>query len=597
MPQFIFPLSTIIVFALLVLLVPVVYLLMRRREQRLRNDVHELETDIARRQASGEQLQDQLQSCQLQLLSVQQDLQDKNVQVTEAETENRQIAPLRQEKQQLQQEYQTLQSQFQAIQTQLTQAETTNRQIPELRQEKQQLQEAHQALLVRFQEAQSNLSSSRQQVIDWQEQESDWRVLKNDYQNLETQFNTLQVAHGRLQTQLQQERDSHQEKLALLTEARETLSNQFKVLANEILEEKGKQFGEQNKNHLETLLNPLHERVQGFSQLIQNTYEKESKERNRLETELQNLQKLNTQLHEGAQALTDALIGTQNKAQGNWGEMILETMLENSGLQKGREYFVQMSGVSTDENDEERRVQPDIVVNLPDKKHIIIDSKMSLTAYVRYTQARQPEDAERELRAHVQSVRNHIKNLAEKRYDNIKGFNTPDFVFLFIPVEPAYLVALQHEPGLFDEAFKKRIMLVGPGTLLATLRTIAHIWRSEQQNQNALKIAQAGGKLYDKFVGFVSTLESVGKNIGQAQNQYDAAIRQLQSGRGNLIRQAESLRQLGVASSRHLPEPYRNQDDDEADNQSVFVLLPSTDEFEAALRANTKTETEPDSRN
>lgn len=195
--------------------------------------------------------------------------------------------------------------------------------------------------------------------------------------------------------------------------------------------------------------------------------------------------------------------------------MILEKVLENSGLTKGREYIVQAAGIQTTEDGSTRRLQPDVLVNLPDNKQIIIDAKMSLTAYVRYTQAQTPEDAERELSAHTSSVRQHIKSLSDKQYSDIEGLITLDFVFMFIPVEPAYLLALQQDNNLFQECFDRRIMLVGPSTLLATLRTVAHLWRNEQQNQNALQIADEGGKLYDKFVGFVTTLESVGKILNK----------------------------------------------------------------------------------
>lgn len=292
---------------------------------------------------------------------------------------------------------------------------------------------------------------------------------------------------------------------------------------------------------------------------MQTTYEKEAKERLTLENELKRLQSLNSQLHTDAKALTQALTGTQNKSQGNWGEMILETVLENSGLAKGREYIVQAGGTRTEEDGSTRRLQPDVLINLPDHKQIIIDSKVSLTAYVRYTQSQNSSEAERELAAHVASIRAHIKGLSLKQYSDIEGINTLDFVFMFIPVEPAYLLALQHDHQLFQECFDKRIMLVGPSTLLATLRTVANIWRNEQQNQNALAIAEEGGRLYDKFVGFVTTLEGVGKNIEQAQNGYQAAYKQLYDGRGNLVTRAEKLRKLGVKATKQIERQLAEQ--------------------------------------
>lgn len=407
-----------------------------------------------------------------------------------------------------------------------------------------------------IQDMSGRFAAAQQELSNWQLQDEEHR------QNLK-ELNLMRVENSRLNTQLKLEREAFEEKLALLNEARNSLSNQFKSLANDILEEKSKRFSEQNQASLSQLLNPLHERMQGFSQLVQHTYEKEAKERTTLENELKHLQQLNAQLHCDAKALTDALAGTQNKNQGNWGEMILEKVLENSGLQKGREYVLQASNTIIDEFGRQRRLQPDVLVNLPENKQIVIDAKTSLTAYVRYTQATDAASAEKALAAHIQSVRHHIKELSSKCYDEIDGLNTLDFVFMFIPVEPAYLLALQQDNQLFDDCFQKRIMLVGPSTLLATLRTIAHIWRSEQQNQNALTIAKEGGKLYDKFVGFVNTLEGVGKNLDQAQGQFQKAMGQLVNGRGNLVNRAQKLRQLGIQSSKNLPEYYQKEEEDE----------------------------------
>lgn len=336
-----------------------------------------------------------------------------------------------------------------------------------------------------------------------------------------------------------------------MADARKNLSDQFQNLANTILEEKSRRFTEQNHDHLQQLLNPLNERIHGFSELVQQTYEKEAKERLTIENELKRLQTLNTQLHHDAKALTTALTGTQNKTQGNWGEMILESVLENSGLQKGREYIVQASNVRHEADGTQRRLQPDVLINLPDNKQIVIDSKVSLTAYVRYTQSTGAE-AERELANHVASIRAHIKSLAAKDYTDLEGVKTLDFVFMFVPVEPAYLLALQHDPNLFQECFDKRIMLTGPSTLLATLRTVANIWRNEQQNQNALAIAEAGSKLYDKFVGFVESMDGINKALGQAQSQFQTAYSRLVSGRGNLISSTEKLRKLGIKAGKQL---------------------------------------------
>ena len=411
---------------------------------------------------------------------------------------------------------------------------------------------AHQELQVDSQNLHSQIATAREQINNFHTREQERHQLLLDYKQLQQDLTDTQIRHQHLHTQVEQERQSHQEKIELLNEARQGLSDQFKNLANTIFEEKSKKFTEHNALSINQLLNPLNERMTQFSHLVQTTYEKEAKERLTLENELKRLQSLNNQLHTDAKALTDALIGTRNKSQGNWGEMILEKVLENSGLTKGREYIVQAAGIQTTEDGSTRRLQPDVLVNLPDNKQIIIDAKMSLTAYVRYTQAQTPEDAERELSAHTSSVRQHIKSLSDKQYSDIEGLITLDFVFMFIPVEPAYLLALQQDNNLFQECFDRRIMLVGPSTLLATLRTVAHLWRNEQQNQNALQIADEGGKLYDKFVGFVTTLESVGKNIEQAQTKYTTAFKQLSEGRGNLVNRAEKLRNLGIKTSKQL---------------------------------------------
>ena len=402
-----------------------------------------------------------------------------------------------------------------------------------------------------LQELGNRFAAAERQIGYLQEREQEAGRLKQDYAELQENAHNLHVRNERLHIQLEQERLAADEKLKLLNEARQSLGDQFQNLANTILEEKSRRFTEQNRDHLSQLLTPLNERIHGFSELVQQTYEKEARERLTLENELKRLQTLNTQLHSDAKALTDALTGTQNKTQGNWGEMILESVLENSGLQKGREYIVQASSVRHEADGTQRRLQPDVLINLPDNKQIVIDSKVSLTAYVRYTQSTGAE-AERELANHVASIRAHIKSLATKDYTDLEGVKTLDFVFMFVPVEPAYLLALQHDPNLFQECFDKRIMLTGPSTLLATLRTVANIWRNEQQNQNALAIAEAGSKLYDKFVGFVESMDGINKALGQAQSQFQTAYGRLVSGRGNLISSTEKLRKLGIKAGKQL---------------------------------------------
>ena len=389
-------------------------------------------------------------------------------------------------------------------------------------------------------------------------------LLEKERTYIKQQQEQLKIAATReqqLKTLIEQERIASQDKIKLLNEARESLSNQFKTLANEIMEEKSIRFAEQNQQNITQLLNPLHDRIQGFGKLVQETYEKDSKERLTLENELKRLQQLNTRLNEDANALTSALLGSNNKAQGNWGEMVLESVLESSGLTRGREYDVQVANTIENEDGSHRKAQPDIIIHLPENKEIIIDAKVSLNAYVRYTKATTAEEQDKQLKLHIASMRNHIKSLSEKRYQDIYKHKTLDFVFMFVPVEPAYLLAVQQDESLFNECFEKRIMLVGPSTLLATLRTVASIWRYEDQNQNAQEIARQSGQMYDKFVGFVQTLEKLGKQIQGSQDSYQQAMRQLQTGPGNLVGRAEKLLTMGVKSNKRLNMDYDKDED------------------------------------
>lgn len=515
--------------------------------------------DLAQSRHTVQELQDELQETGNRFAAAEKQIAYLQDCEAEAETLKHECAKWQQSAQNLRINNERLNTQLvqeQALSadknTLLQQQETEK---GRLKQDYDTLLEQNHALQVQNERLSTQLTQEKANIDDknslLQQQEAEKGRLKQEYAALLEQNHTLQVQNERLNTQSEKDRQAAEEKLALLADARQNLSDQFQNLANTILEEKSRRFTEQNHDHLQQLLNPLNERIHGFSELIQQTYEKEAKERLTIENELKRLQTLNTQLHHDAKALTTALTGTQNKTQGNWGEMILESVLENSGLQKGREYIVQASSVRHEADGTQRRLQPDVLINLPDNKQIVIDSKVSLTAYVRYTQSTGAE-AERELANHVASIRAHIKSLAAKDYTDLEGVKTLDFVFMFVPVEPAYLLALQHDPNLFQECFDKRIMLTGPSTLLATLRTVANIWRNEQQNQNALAIAEAGSKLYDKFVGFVESMDGINKALGQAQSQFQTAYSRLVSGRGNLISSTEKLRKLGIKAGKQL---------------------------------------------
>ncbi len=338
----------------------------------------------------------------------------------------------------------------------------------------------------------------------------------------------------------------HKEELLRI---QEQMKNEFRVMANEILEEKSTKFTKQNEVNLKILLDPLGERLKEFSTKVEETYTTEMKERVTLQEQIRSLTELNQQMSTETRNLTRALKG-DSKVQGNWGEVILERILEKSGLQRDREYRVQVSG----NTEEGRRVQPDIIIELPENKQLIIDSKVSITAFERFSSAEEDRDREHALKEHIQSVRAHIKGLSDKNYQNMYEINTPDFVLMFIPIEPAFSLVLQQEPGLYNEAMDKNIVIVSPTTLLATLSTISSIWKQENRTRNALEIARQGGALYDKFVGFVEDLNVIGNRLNQTQKSYDQAMNKLKTGSGNLIKRAEDLRKLEAKTTKRLPQ-------------------------------------------
>lgn len=354
----------------------------------------------------------------------------------------------------------------------------------------------------------------------------------------------------RFETELDSERKQGLGRIESLNEAKEALTSQFKNLANEILEDKSKRFTEQNAASLDALLKPLQTKLTEFKEQVSASYGNEARERFALKSEIERLANLNLRMSDETRSLTHALKG-DSKVQGNWGELVLESILESSGLRKGEEYLVQESHTQTDGS----RLQPDVVVKLPEGRNLVIDSKVSITAYARHAQTSDPVVAEQELAAHIQSLRQHIQGLSGKNYSSLYGIGSMDFVLMFVPIEPAFLLALKNAPNLYQEALTKNIVLVCPGTLMATLRTVAHLWRQDHQNRNALEIAKQCGTLYDKFVGFVDDLEKLGQRLDQAQTSYHDAFNKLKSGKGNLIRTAEKVRELGVKPSKNLSVP------------------------------------------
>lgn len=374
-------------------------------------------------------------------------------------------------------------------------------------------------------------------------------IKDEELQSLRAALGEARERLAALTRELQSEREQSSEKLALLQDARGQLTQQFQVLAQEILEEKSKRFSEQNQSALGQLLEPLKSRLQEFQGKVETAYVSESKDRSALAEQVKQLMGLNQQLNQRASDLTRALT-SQNKSQGNWGELVLERVLEASGLRKGQEYDVQESHTREDGT----RAQPDVVIHLPEGKHLIIDAKMSLNAYLDYANSDDETVRDSSVKRHLDSVRTHIKGLSDKNYQELYGLKSLDFVLMFIPVEPAFMLATSHDAELWQDAWKRNVLLVSPSTLLFVVRTVAHLWRQEQQTRNAKDIAQRGAELYDKFVGFVEGLELVGTRLNQAQKAFDDTHKKLSSGRGSLVRQAEMLRELGVKPTKRLGE-------------------------------------------
>ena len=394
--------------------------------------------------------------------------------------------------------------------------------------------------------AESTVSSQSHQLATLQGEKENLAELRNE---LIAEQQRLSTKVAELTTTLESERTQTGEKLLLLRNAEEQLSNRFKALASEILEDKSKRFTEQNQTNLDQLLKPLGTQITEFQNKVHEVYVQEGKDRSALAQQVKQLMELNNQLSKDAHNLTSALKG-QAKAQGNWGEMILERVLEASGLRKGHEYDVQESHTRTDGT----RAQPDVVVHLPEDRHLIVDAKVSLTAYEEHANSETDHQRDAALKRHLDSVRTHIKGLSEKNYQHLYGLQSLDFVLMFIPVEPAFMLAISHDSDLWQDAWKKNVLLVSPSTLLFVLRTVAHLWRQEQQNRNAQEIANRGAELYDKLVGFVEDLDNLGTKLQQAQKAYEGAHNKFTSGKNNAIRQAEILKRLGVKPTKQLPQ-------------------------------------------
>jgi DNA recombination protein RmuC len=342
-----------------------------------------------------------------------------------------------------------------------------------------------------------------------------------------------------------------QEQKIEIEQIRVQFQREFENVAEKLLKEKSKEFIDINRNNLDQILNPLKENLKAFEDKVEKVYNMEAAERNTLKGVITQLMDLNKQISDEAQNLTKALKG-DNKKQGNWGEVILERVLERSGLVRDQEYRIQAAMQTTDGT----RYQPDVIIDLPDEKHLVIDSKVSLIAYERLVNADTEEDRKLFAKAHIESIRNHIGGLSSKKYHDLYKINSPDFVLLFVPIESSFSIAVQLDGELFNYAWDKKVVIVSPSTLLATLRTIASMWKQERQNRNVLEIARLSGDMYDKFVGFLGDMDSIGKNITYTQNAYNSAINKLSDGRGNLTTTAEKIKKLGAKADKQIDQKF-----------------------------------------
>jgi len=420
-------------------------------------------------------------------------------------------------------------------------------------------------------------------IVAWFISSSKIKKLSNENSKLGERSGMLEKEKEKTSLDLQQERDKVIELNASLSSLRSDYSNlqqklteqkaeieklqekftmEFENLANKIFEEKSTKFTEQNKEKLSEILNPLKEKISEFEKKVEETNKESIKGHASLREQLQMLKDMNQEITKEAKNLTEALKG-QSKSQGNWGEFILESILEKSGLVKGREYVVQESITA----ESGKRFQPDVIIKLPENKSIVVDSKVSLNAYEKFISADNEKDQQLALRDHNISIRSHIKNLAGKNYQNLYQLESLDFVLMFMPIEPAFALAVQQDPQIFNEAFEQNIVIVSPSTLLATLKTIESIWRRENQNRNAVEIARQSGELLDKFTAFVDDLISVGKGLISVKDNYDKAMNKLTEGRGNLISRTEKIKQLGAKATKSLPPSILNRAELESDNE------------------------------
>ncbi len=407
------------------------------------------------------------------------------------------------------------------------------------------------------QDVQTELRVHQEKNATLQQQLKDIESKLNDERQraelLNVSLSTVRADYRNLEQKLEERKQE-------LEELQSKFTRDFENLANRILEEKSKKFTDLNKTTISDLLSPLKEKIAEFQTKVEDTHKESLMRHSALNEQLNNLKELNQQITREASNLTKALKG-DSKAQGTWGEFILESILEKSGLKKGDEYLVQESITSEDG----KRLQPDVVIKLPDNKNLIIDSKVSLVAYERFVSAETDDERMLQLKLHVQSLRQHIKLLSEKNYQTLYSIGSLDFVLLFVPIEPAFSTAIQHDREIFTDAYDKNIVIVSPSTLIATLRTIASIWKQEHQNRNTLEIARQATALYEKFKGFTDDLVELGVQMQRSQKSYEEAMKKLSTGSGNLVKRVEDFKKLGIKPSKNIDQRLIDKSEEQAD--------------------------------
>ncbi|OWP75470.1 DNA recombination protein RmuC [Flavobacterium oreochromis] len=421
--------------------------------------------------------------------------------------------------------------------------------------EKASLEEKNNGLLSQIEQLKQQLQTERTQ---WEQQLKNSTIEK---EAIRTEKEVLAIQLSKKEVDFDNLLDRNKEQKQEVEQLQEKFTKEFENLANKILEEKSNKFAEQNKENLKTILSPLQDKIQLFEKKVEDTHKESIDYHAALRQQIIGLREMNAQMSKETLNLTKALKG-DSKMQGNWGELVLERVLEKSGLEKGREYEVQQSFT----NDEGQRLQPDVVINLPDGKKMIVDSKVTLTAYERYVNEEDDHLKEQYLKEHVTSLKRHVDQLGEKNYHDLYKIESPDFVLLFVPIEPAFALALQEDTTLYNKAFERNIVIVTPSTLLATLRTIDSMWTNQKQQENAYEIARQAGALYDKFEGFVQDLIKIGKRMDEAKNEYSGAMNKLIEGKGNLITSVEKLKKMGAKAKKSLPEAIINRAEQNENN-------------------------------